>query len=121
MGILMISNSMKRMMRVTVSTKRRPPVSSDGKQGAAVAHLTSLKVTPIDPLNTDEFHNIIIRYKIENPQRLYACFSAATEDVRIGDIIVYGGREFTLKGCGDWDDGANRLYEMILEEMVNVG
>jgi len=117
----MISNSMKRMMTVTVSTKRRPSVSSDGKQSAPIAYLTALKVTPIDPLNTDEFHNIIIRYKIENPQRLYACFSASTEDLRIGDVIVYGDREFNLKGCGDWDDGTNRLYEMILEELVNVG
>lgn len=117
----MISNSMKRMMSHTVSTKRRPPVSSNGKQGAPVTHLTSLKVTPIDPLNTDEFHNIVIRYKIENPQRLYACFSESTQDVRIGDVIVYGDREFNLKGCGDWYDGAEHLYEMILEELVNVG
>lgn len=116
----MISNSMKRMMSFTVSTKRRPAVSSDGKQSGPVTYLTSLKVTPIDPLNTDEFHNIIIRYKIESPHRLYACFAESTQDVRIGDIIVHGNREFTLKGCGDWYDGKEHLYEMILEEMVNV-
>jgi len=117
----MTSKSMLRMMTETVSTKRRPAVSSDGKQSAPVAYLSSLKVTPIDPLNTDEFHNIIIRYKIESPQRLYGCFCQSTEDVRIGDVIVYGSREFTLKGCGDWSYYGERFYEMILEEMVNVG
>ena len=63
----MISSSMKRMMRYTVSTKRRPAASSDGKQGVPVVHLASLKTTPIDPLNTDEFHNLILRYNIQEP------------------------------------------------------
>jgi hypothetical protein len=111
---------MKRMMSVTVSTKRRPSVSSDGKQSAPTTFLTSLKVTPIDPLNTDEFHNIIIRYKIENPHRLYGCYCASNEDVRIGDVIVWDNREFNLKGCGDWIINGSHLYEMILEELVNV-
>lgn len=115
----MISNSMQRMMSYTVSTKRRPAVASSGKQLAPVAYLSSLKITPIDPLNTDELHNIIVRYKIESPERLYACFSETTADVRIGDILVWGTREFTLRGCGIWNDGNENLYEIILEEHVN--
>ena len=114
----MISNSMKRMMRYTVSTKRRPAADANGKQGVPVTHLASLKTTPIDPLNTDEFHNLILRYNIQEPYRLFGCYCETTEDVAIGDIIVWNGREFLLKGCGIWDDGAETLYEMVLSEMV---
>lgn len=116
----MISKSMRRMMSYTVSTKRRPATTSVGKQGAPVAYLASLKTTPIDPLNVDEFHNIILRYKIEAPERLYGCYTETTADVKVGDIIVYGSREFTLKGVGTWNDGVENLYEMILQELINV-
>lgn len=107
-------------MSYTVSTKRRPPVSVDGKQLAPVAHLASLKVTPIDPLHTDEFHNIIVRYKLERPERMLACYSESSADVRIGDIFIHNGREYTVKGCGTWYDGNENLYEIILEDHVNV-
>lgn len=115
----MITGAMKRMMRYTVSTKRRPAPTADGKQGVPVTYLTSLKITPIDPLNTDEFHNLILRYKIEEPYRMYGAYCETTQDVQIGDIIVWNGREFLLKGCGVWDDVDETLYEMILTEMVS--
>ena len=114
----MISSSMKRMMRYTVSTKRRPAADANGKQAAPVTHLTSLKTTPIDPLNTDEFHNLILRYNIQEPYRLFGCYCETTQDVAIGDVIVWNGREFLIKGCGIWNDGTETLYEIILTEMV---
>lgn len=114
----MISSSMKRMMRYTVSTKRRPAADSTGKQAAPVLHLASLKVTPIDPLNTDEFHNLILRYNIQEPYKLFGCYCETSEDVAIGDVIVWNDREFLLKGCGVWNDGPETLYEMVLTEMA---
>lgn len=114
----MITGAMKRMMRYTVSTKRRPVPDADGKQGAPVIYLASLKVTPIDPLSTDEFHNLILRYKIEEPYRVFGCYCETTADIRAGDVIVWNNREFLIRGLGVWDDVEETLYEIVLTEMA---
>lgn len=114
----MITGSMKRMMRYTVSTKRRPAPDANGKQGVPVTYLATLKVTPIDPLNTDEFHNLILRYKIEEPYKVFGCYCETTADIKAGDVIVWNSREFLIKGVGIWDDKNDTLYEIILTEMA---
>lgn len=115
----MISNSMRRAMTYTVSTKRRPVPDSNGKQGVPVTYLTALKTTPIDPLNTDEFHNLILRYNLEEPYRIFGSYCETTQDVQSGDIIVWNGREFVVRGLGVWDSGLETMYEMILVEMAS--
>lgn len=116
----MISSAMKHMMCVTVSTKRRPAPDANGKQAAPQPYLTSLKITPIDPLNLDEFHNIIERYGIKAPQRLRACYTQTTADLRMGDILVFDGKEYTIKGLGPWYGDPEYTYEIILSEKMDV-
>ena len=115
----MITSAMKRMMSVTVSTKRRPAPDANGKQLAPQPYLTSLKITPIDPLNLDEFHNIVERYGIKAPQQLRACYSQTNQDIRVGDIIVCNGREYTIEGLGPWHGDPEFTYEIILSEKYN--
>lgn len=44
--------SMRRLLRVTASTKRAPAMSG-GKRGAPVTHLTGIRSTPLDPLDPE--------------------------------------------------------------------
>lgn len=114
----MTSGSMKRMMRYTVTVLRRPDPDDEGKQAMPEVHLHTLRTTPIDPLNTDEFHNLIIRYKIPEPYRIFGCYAETTADVQVGDVLCWKGREFLLRGLGTWNTGDEDLYEMILTEMA---
>ena len=116
----MISSAMKRMMSITVSTKRRPAPDVNGKQQAPQAYLTALKMTPIDPLNTDEFHNVIERYGIKAPTQLRGAFSQTDQDLAVGDIIVYDGKEYVIKGLGPWVGDPEATYEIIMVVHIDV-
>ena len=58
------------MANITASTKRS--AFSDGKSGAPVAYLTSLAITPLDPVTQD----IVERLALESPVRLLETFIA---------------------------------------------
>ena len=115
----MISSAMRHMMSVTVSTKRRPAPDVTGKQQAPQTYLTSLKITPIDPLSVDEFHNIQERYNIKGPIELRGCYSQTNADVRVGDIIVHNGREYVIKGLGPWHGDPEYTYEIVLTDHID--
>jgi len=112
----MPSTAMSLMMYYTVSTKRRPATGITGIQSAPVLHLAALKTTPIDPL-TEE---IALRLKIEVPVRFRVCYTTTDQDVAMGDVVVSNGREYVVKGLGEWDDHGEWFYEMILEIAQNV-
>ncbi len=64
------TSSFATMAIVSASTKRS--VFSDGKSGAPVAHLTSLAITPLDPVTQD----VVERLALESPVRLLETFAA---------------------------------------------
>lgn len=115
----MPSPSMTRMMCRTVDVKRRPTVSDDGKQAAPTVVIEDLAITPIDPLDVDEFHNIVDRYGIKNPVKLRGCYTMITTEIRTGDIFVDGDKEYTVKGLGPWWGDPETFYEIVLQEHVN--
>jgi len=111
----MPSTAMRLMMSCTVSTKRRPAVGITGIQSAPVLYLATLKTTPIDPV-TEE---LALRLGIEVPIKHRVCYTTTDQDIAMGDIITYGGRDYVVKGLGEWYDHGEMFYEVILEMPVN--
>lgn len=60
---------MRRLLKVTASTKRQPAMSS-GKRGAPVTNLTGLRSTPLDPLSPE----IAERLALDTPHTLLQTF-----------------------------------------------
>lgn len=111
----MPSAAMKLMMCYTASTKRRPATGATGIQAAPTTYLTALKITPIDPLNEE----LILRLKIESPVRHRVCYTTTDQDIAMGDVLVYGGREYIVRGLGEWFDHGEWFYEIIVELPTN--
>lgn len=57
--------AMRRLLRVTASTKRAPAMSG-GKRGAPVTHLVGIRSTPLDPLDPETQR----RLALETPHEL---------------------------------------------------
>lgn len=102
-----------RRLNVTASTKRSPaPVS--GKVGAPVTNLASLRVSPLDPATNE----VQARFGSGAPEMLLQCFANAV-DVRAGDRLVVGDKEYPIRGVADWAGmyPASAFKVLVLEDI----
>ena len=93
-----VSIAFRRMAMVTASTKRRPAVSG-GLVGSAATEISSLKCTPLDPVDPE------LRQRIPNvaaSQELLQTFVQGGLDIQEGDLLVVGSTEYPIRACGDW-------------------
>lgn len=67
------ANGIKRMLRVTASTKRQPAITG-GKRGEAVTKLTGIKCTPLDSVNHVD-PNIQNRLELNTPTEILQTFA----------------------------------------------
>jgi hypothetical protein len=82
---------------VTASTKRAAaPVS--GKTSAPVANLTSLKCTPLDPVDAE----LSKRLGLDTPHELLQTFVDGGLDIREGDTLTVGSVDYPIRACEDW-------------------
>lgn len=92
-----VSASFTYMATVTAYTKR-PPAMQDGVRGEPEIHATNLRCTPLDPIDPE----LRERLQLSTPHELLQTFIAGDADVREGDILVVGGREYPVRAVGDW-------------------
>ncbi|MBN1815327.1 MAG: hypothetical protein JXA14_26080 [Anaerolineae bacterium] len=94
----MTSASFARMATVTASTKR-PPAFSNGKRGNPTAHLAGVACLPLDPLSPDEIRAIT---PAGRTQELLQTFCQGGLDIKEGDFLVVGSKEYPIKFVGEW-------------------
>jgi hypothetical protein len=102
------------MASVTASTKR-PPAFSGGKRGAAATNISSMKCTPLDPVDSE----IRERLGLMGPMELLQTFCDDGLDIIEGDILVVSGTEYPIRSVADWywsADAANYLH-LVVEEL----
>lgn len=102
---------MDRFLTVTASTKRAPALSS-GKRGAPAAHVTSLKCTPLDPVEPD----LRKRMALETPHELLQTFTNETDIVE-GDILVAASVDYPIRSCAEWTWRGTTFRHLILEDL----
>ena len=68
------TSSFQRMTSVTASTKRPPALSNGLRSGTAVTNLSSIKITPLDPITAE----VAERLALESPVRMLETFIADT-------------------------------------------
>lgn len=107
-----MTSAFDRVANVTASTKRPPAVSS-GKRGAPVAHLASLKCTPLDPVDAE----IRQRVTVESPHELLQTFVDRAADILPGDLLVVMGKEYPIRSVADWGWGSSSYRHLVVEDL----
>lgn len=112
-----MSASFRRMANVTASTKRPPPVI-DGQRDEPQPYLVDIKTTPLDPADTQKARDLAFRLQQENGKmyELLQCFTESTNDIREGDVLVVGSREYPVRSTGDWAWRGSTYLQLLLED-----
>lgn len=113
-----MSASFRRIANVTASTKRPPAMDSQGQRGDPEPHLSEVKVTPLDPAETQVARDLAFRLQQEN-NRVYTLLQSFTElsnDVLEGDVLVVAGREYPVRMVGVWTWRKSEYLHLVLEE-----
>lgn len=105
-------SSFARLLTVTASTKRPPAVVS-GKRGELAAYLSTLKCSPLDPVSAE----ISQRVALNTPHEVLQAFIGA-DDVREGDVLTVGGKDYPIKAVEDWANFRGVTFRvMVLEDI----
>jgi hypothetical protein len=99
---------------VTASTKR-PPVISSGKRGAAATNISSLRCTPLDPVDPEIRQRLILN----TPNELLQTYTEGGLDIVEGDILTVSSVDYPIRAVGEWYwpvDGTNTCY-LVLEDL----
>lgn len=112
-----MSASFRRLATVTASTKRPPPVVN-GQRDEPQAYLANLKVTPLDPADSQKARDLAFRLQQENGKmyELLQCFTEATNDIIEGDVLVVSGNEYPVRSTGDWVWRGATYLQLLLED-----
>jgi hypothetical protein len=90
-----------RLATVTASTKRRPAISG-GLIGVPVTSISSLKCTPLQPISPD----VAKRQALNTPHEVAQTFVIGSPDIKEGDILVIGSREYPIKAVENWSNAS---------------
>jgi len=108
--------SMTRFLTVTASTKRAPVIAG-GKRGAATANVTSLKCTPLDPVDSALSSDLRQRLALNTPHELLQTFVEANLDIERGDILVVGSDEYPIRSCSEWVWRGSVYRHLVVEDL----
>ena len=107
----MTFTTLPRLFTVMASTKRAPAITG-GKRGAAVTNLANIKCSPLYPVD----ENVRRRYSTETAIELRQSFCALGLDIREGDLLVIGSKEYPVRSVGDWPGAGPNYLHLIVEE-----
>lgn len=99
---------------VTASTKRSPSLSGN-KRGTPVTNISTLKCTPLDPLDP----TVLAHFQTNSPMELLQCFIKGTLDIVEGDWLVVSGVDYPIQAVSEWYwpmDNTTYLH-LILEDI----
>lgn len=103
---------MQRQMTVQASTKRNPTVG--GQRGVAVLEISSLMITPLDPVTIE----ILERMQLKGPIDILQCFTLGTHDIEEGDILVVDDEEYPIRGIAEWPQRrGDTVYHILVEDL----
>lgn len=103
---------MDRFLTVTASTKRAPAVSAS-KRGTPAAYLTSVRCTPLDPVDPE----LRQRLALNTPHELLQTFVEEGNDIVQGDILVVGSNEYPVRSCGEWVWRGATFLALVVEDL----
>lgn len=104
--------TLSRMLTVTASTKRAPAIAS-GKRGVATTKVAALLCMPLDPVDPE----LRQRLAISTPHELLQTMTLET-DIREGDILVVGSREYPVRSCAEWKwRGSMSFVHLVIEDL----
>jgi hypothetical protein len=103
---------MRRFLTETASTKR-PPAISSGKRGTPATKISSLKCTPLDPVDPE----LRQRLAINTPHELLQTFVNGGLDILEGDFLVYGATDYPIRSCAEWKWRGVVFQRLILEDL----
>lgn len=96
---------------VACSTKRPPPITG-GKRGPATTYLTDLACTPLDPVDAE----VRQTFQLDTAHELLQTFVTGDPDVRQGDVLVVGGKDYPIKAAAEWAWRDTVTVHLILED-----
>ena len=99
------------MLTVTASTKRA--TISGGKRAAPTTNISSLTITPLDPLDAD----ISTRDNTDTPYELLHCFCTGDLDIEEGDILTVSSVDYPIRAVSKWKWGSTYYLELVVEEL----
>ena len=111
-----MTTSFARLTKVTASTKRNP--LTGGARTGYAAHLASLKITPLAPVETSraaEFRQLL---KMGTSYRILECYAQGNPDVDDGDMLVVGAKEYPVRAVLPWTFGDDVRLNIIVEDLV---
>lgn len=110
----MTSPTFNALARIPCNTLRAPALS-DGKRGSAVAFLTGLRCTPLDPINSE----LTPRSLLNTPGELIQTFIGGEAlNIREGDLLVVDGRSYPIRAVEDWEwDRGTQTKRLVLEQL----
>ena len=111
----MTSKAFTLLASVTASTKR-PPAAASGKIGAAATSISSLKCTPLDPVDAEMRQRLP---QLAQYGELLQTFVQGGLDIREGDVLTVSSVDYPIRAVEDWHWRAdNADYDrMILERL----
>ncbi len=107
-----VSPSWARLATVAASTMRSPPVDVNGKIGEPLVHLTGLSIVPLLPLDAEVAQVLPLNV----PREAKQTFVAGVCDIREGDRLVVGWREYVIRAVAEWPGGEAFLH-LVVEEI----
>ncbi len=102
------------MASVTASTKRSPAPDANGIVTAPVAHLASVAIFPLAPMD-DQVRQLLGMTAIAG--EIWQTFTRET-DIKEGDVLTVASVEYPVRAVGDWPwrpTGADRVVVAIEE------
>lgn len=96
---------------ITVNITRNPAFSGS-KRGAAVAHLSNVRSTPILPIEEELVERLNLGTMIETKQ----AYVYGALDIQEGDFLVYGSTTYRIRAVGEWIYKFGTWLRLILEE-----
>lgn len=96
---------------VTASTKRA--TMSSGIRGEASTNLSTLKCTPLDPVDAELRHSL----EIDTAHELLQTFVDGDLDIEEGDVLVVGSVEYPIRSCAEWKWDGSQYLHLVLEDL----
>lgn len=106
-----MASSLARLATVSASTKRA--TFSSGRRSAPTEQISSLDVTPLDPVSAE----LAQRLGLDTPHEVLQTFCEGDLDLQEGDILVVGTEEYPIRALEEWTYGDTTSYRLVVEEL----
>ena len=93
-----------------------------GKRGEPVVVMSGLRLTPPQPLATNDGGALLQRIRWQSPHQAKECYVVGHHGIRNGDTLVAGDKSYTVRNVGEWEPPAGSvtaITHLVLEDLLN--